>query len=104
MCVFQYIELGVGSPTLFNPPPAPCLLCFGLWKCGGKTTHPSNLCIRSTSPVGTLSVSPGSKWVFGAQKKNCALRAHSLCYHVTLHVTISYITEDMPHERTLLTL
>src|SRR4029434_594990 len=29
-------------------------------------------------------VFPGSKWVFGAQKKNCALRAHSLCYHVTL--------------------
>ena len=54
MCVFRYIELGVGPPTLFNPPPAPFLLCFGLWKCGGKTTHPSNLCIRATSPVGTL--------------------------------------------------
>src|SRR4029434_5871151 len=34
MCVFRYIELGVGSPTLFNPEPAPFLLCFGLWKCG----------------------------------------------------------------------
>ena len=54
MCVFRYIELGVGPPTLFNPPPAPFLLCFGIWKCGGETTHPSNLCIRATSPVGTL--------------------------------------------------
>src|SRR4029434_3771384 len=32
----------------------------------------------------SIRVFPGSKWVFGAQKKNCALRAHSLCYHVTL--------------------
>ena len=43
MCILRYIELGVGSPTLFNPQLAPFLLCFGLWKCEKKTTCPSNL-------------------------------------------------------------
>src|SRR4029434_3451908 len=40
MCVFRYIELGVRSPTLFNPQPAPFLLCFGFWKCRKKRHLP----------------------------------------------------------------
>ena len=40
MCILRYIELGVGSPTLFNPQLAPFLLCFGLWKCEKKQRVP----------------------------------------------------------------
>src|SRR4029434_1666541 len=55
------------------------------------TDGQENVLFLHVFPVGVLiggnplcRVFPGSKWVFGAQKKNCALCAHSLCYHVTL--------------------
>ena len=70
MCILRYIELGVGSPTLFNPQLAPFILCFGkrrvplisqgtLYQIYKSRRHTVSPCCSDLKVVGPSSLSSG---------------------------------------------